>query len=353
MSEKSKLSKPKYVVGIIFTALFFCGFLIAILMPIFPARLIAEAGSAELNSDPASAKAVPVFREYFGVVKLPEKNFTAEVIDASPTLSVRLAQKDNILYISSESFTDNTRVRLVVRSEKDRVELEYRLTLSAGDSDSDGYPDAAELGKCQSFREWFAAIAESQFFNPADIWFDVRKDCAGLIEFAYREALKRHTKEWAKNYRYITDFTADDDRKYFYPNVPWIGQRIFRVREGRFEPGSITNDFAVTAQGSVLRTYSMSFVSKNIRDAKKGDILFFFHPENTEMPSHSMIYIGNPSGEDVTEGFLIYHTGPSDLDSGLIKKVRVRDLMNHPDTSWRPVEQNTAFLGVYQWKILD
>jgi uncharacterized protein YfaT (DUF1175 family) len=58
----------------------------------------------------------------------------------------------------------------------------------------------------------------------------------------------------------------------------------------------------------------------------------------------------------------VYDTGPMgngrgpSLDGqvlrGEVRRVALRDLLHHPDTRWRPVPDNSNFLGVYRWNIL-
>lgn len=67
------------------------------------------------------------------------------------------------------------------------------------DSDNDGIPDVAELRTFQdrdSFRRWFTAIAENQFYQLSDQWNAEQRDCAGMVRFAMREALRRHDRIW-------------------------------------------------------------------------------------------------------------------------------------------------------------
>jgi hypothetical protein len=67
------------------------------------------------------------------------------------------------------------------------------------DSDNDGIPDLIELRSFQdrdSFRRWFTAIAETQFYQLNDQWNAGQRDCAGLARFAMREALRRHDRIW-------------------------------------------------------------------------------------------------------------------------------------------------------------
>src|SRR6266581_2867381 len=61
------------------------------------------------------------------------------------------------------------------------------------DSDNDGIPDAIELRTYQdrdAFKRWFTAIAETQFYQLSDQWNAEQRDCAGLVRFATREALR-------------------------------------------------------------------------------------------------------------------------------------------------------------------
>ena len=67
------------------------------------------------------------------------------------------------------------------------------------DSDNDGIPDAAELSSFrdrENFRHAFTGIAEMQFYRISDEWNKEQRDCAGLVRFAWREALRRHDRAW-------------------------------------------------------------------------------------------------------------------------------------------------------------
>src|SRR5262249_3648638 len=69
------------------------------------------------------------------------------------------------------------------------------------DRHGDGFPDLAELHSFeyrQSFRKWLATIAEMQFYSPSDEWSRDQRDCAGLVRFSIREALRKHDRAWFK-----------------------------------------------------------------------------------------------------------------------------------------------------------
>src|SRR5687767_7471690 len=72
-------------------------------------------------------------------------------------------------------------------------------TTETADSDNDGIPDFAELRTFEdreSFRRWFTAIAEVQFYQLSEQWKREQRDCAGLVRFAMREALRKHDRAW-------------------------------------------------------------------------------------------------------------------------------------------------------------
>src|SRR5262245_55379277 len=74
--------------------------------------------------------------------------------------------------------------------------------ISFEDADRDGLPDGAQLWSLEdrnNFRRWFTAIAEQQFYALSDAWNPDQRDCAGLVRFAYREALRRHDRAWFKS----------------------------------------------------------------------------------------------------------------------------------------------------------
>ncbi len=215
------------------------------------------------------------------------------------------------------------------------------------DSFGDGTPDFLRLDDASdrlAFRSWFTYLAESAYFSlrsPADV-----NDCAALIRYAYREALRTHDAAWAANLRLTGVPPMPAVAKYSYPHTP-LGAGLFRVRDG-----DVTrDDFAQFADAEALRTLNTHFVSRDLRRARPGDLLFYRQPDQ-RMPYHAMIYLGKSQitgGEDL---WIVYHTGPDHGRPGEIRRVAVRELMRHPDPRWRPLPDNPAFLGVYRWNIL-
>jgi uncharacterized protein YfaT (DUF1175 family) len=230
-------------------------------------------------------------------------------------------------------------------------------TLAYSDLDADGFPDACELESEQdrrNFRRWFISIAESQLYKEDPAWRADDHDCAGLIRFAYREALKKHDTNWLRSKPFLMDAAISDVRKYNYPDVPMVQTKIFRTRDGRFAEADLADTtFAVTAMAAKLRSYNTVYLGKSPDKVQSGDLLFYLNIGDVNMPQHSMIFIGDSRRPPNFEDYVIYHTGPRDDQPGIWKKVRLADLLQHPDERWHPVPENRYFLGYYRWKILD
>jgi uncharacterized protein YfaT (DUF1175 family) len=233
------------------------------------------------------------------------------------------------------------------------------LLADDGDADRDGFPDAVELTSEEdrdAFRRWFAAVAEAQFFALDPAWPAVHRDCAGLLRFAYKEALRRHDQAWRSHRRYLPDSSMPDVAKYAYPQVPILGDRLFRVAPGPFQKGeNIEETFSPTASAKWLVTANAVRIDR--AKAGVGDLLFFEDPEAPGMSFHSMVYLGpadeKPAADAEPDGWVVYHTGPEGQASGTVRKVRLSQLLSHPDEKWRPRADNPHFLGFYRWKIVQ
>jgi uncharacterized protein YfaT (DUF1175 family) len=232
-----------------------------------------------------------------------------------------------------------------------RIDLQF--VIDPSDEFGDGTPDFLRLQDTAdriAFRRWFTFLAESTYFQKEDERPKEVNDCAALIRYAYREALHRHDGPWANQWHLEYLPTAVSVRKYDYPHTA-LGPNIFRTRPGSFAPEDIGNGaFAEFADAETVGRFNTHFVSRDLRAARPGDLIFF-RQAGQRMPFHTMIYLG-PSQFGERSRWLIYHTGPSHRDPGELRRVTVDDLMQHPYARWRPVPQNAAFLGVYRWNIL-
>jgi uncharacterized protein YfaT (DUF1175 family) len=238
------------------------------------------------------------------------------------------------------------------------IEAQLELTPSLADRNSNNYPDILDLvsdSDRSAFRRWFITIALSQKTHIDDRWQD--RDCAGLLRYCYREALKKHNNEWLKARKWLAVTGIPDVRKYNYPNVPMVGTRVFNAGK---RPAGDTNtainasysnrssgslaDFADFAEASRLKDNSLKFISRDSRDALPGDVIFYLNDTEHDWPYHSMIYLGN--------GQTIYHTGPDGDNPGIIKQLSFEELEAHPNPRWHPTAGNPFFLGFYRWRIL-
>ena len=225
------------------------------------------------------------------------------------------------------------------------------------DSDRDGIPDVAELSSYsdrENFRRWFTAIAEMQFYRPSDEWSVEQRDCAGLVRFSWREALRRHDRQWFQRMGQEYESFAPDVGAYTLASNP-LGEKLFRAKAGAFHASELLNgEFSEFADARSLKEFNCAFVSRNRKLAQPGDLLFFFQPWVQKLPFHTMIFLGEArTASEGARDWVVYHTGANATTAGTLKKVRLAVLDRHPDKRWRPVESNRNFLGFYRLKILD
>jgi len=254
----------------------------------------------------------------------------------------------------------------LARTENKKPVAEATSPTAWGDADEDGIPDAAELYSFDdrtSFRRWFTAIAEMQFYELSETWSKEQRDCAGLVRFAWREALRRHDRIWfqgmgAKSGGY--EAVAPDVKAYSLEKG-LLGEKLFRTEFGAFEKDDLSNGrFSEFADARTLKNYNVAFITRKRQAGEKlslpqaGDLLFFHQPGNHKFPYHVMIFLGaaRMAGEGAND-WVVYHTGSTPEDAGEVKKARLAVLDQHPNARWRPVESNQSFLGFYRLKILQ
>jgi uncharacterized protein len=219
----------------------------------------------------------------------------------------------------------------------------------------DGTPEFLRLDSAadrDAFRHWFAEIAEYQALRPpADLPVEVN-DCAALLRYAYRAALHAHTQEWLEENKLEGLAFLRSVKKYSYPHTP-LGAALFRVRPP--SPGEdLRQSFAEFADAKTLAQLNAFFVSREVRVALPGDLLFYRQLEQNS-PYHSMVFIGRSqlsAGGGADDPILVYHTGPTGNLPGEMRRIQLSQLLQHPSPRWRPVAGNSNFLGVYRWNIL-
>jgi uncharacterized protein YfaT (DUF1175 family) len=222
------------------------------------------------------------------------------------------------------------------------------------DSYSDGTPDFLRLDSeadRTAFRRWFTFLAESQFYRPPGRVSREVTDCAALLRFAYREALREHTGEWAASLDLDLPPSGPPVSKYAYPRTP-LGAALFRVRPGPFRVEDLRGGaFAQFADAQTLQRYNTRFLTRDVRLAKPGDLLFYRQLSQSQ-PFHGMIFLGTSTVEPGREQYVVYHTGPIRGEPGELRRPSLGQLFHHPEPRWRPAAGNGNFLGVYRWNIL-
>ena len=224
------------------------------------------------------------------------------------------------------------------------------------DSDRDGLPDRGELrahADRESFRRWFTGLAEMQFYAPSREWAASQRDCAGLVRFAWREALRPHDRAWYQRMGEGYEPLAPDVRAYTLERGP-LGEKLFRTAPGPFAESDLgAGVFSEFADARTLKEFNSEFVGRDPRAAEPGDLLFFHQPRAAQYPFHVMVFLG-PARLDAegADDWVVYHTGTSPEGAGEVRKVRLSVLARHPEPRWRPRAQNRNFLGFYRLKIL-
>lgn len=217
------------------------------------------------------------------------------------------------------------------------------------DSFGDGTPDFLRLtdpADRAAFRRWFTLIAEYQAIRPrAEVSAEIT-DCASLLRYAYREALKSHNAGWFEDTGIQVTALPGEIRAWHYPHTP-LGADLFRVRPGSFEQADLSDGaFAQFADAKTLVQRNAYLLSRDVRIAETGDLLFY-RQFGRSSPWHSMIVL--QAGPQAT---VVYDTGPDHGHPGELRRVALADLLDHPEPQWRPLPGNPNFLGVYRWNIL-
>ena len=222
-------------------------------------------------------------------------------------------------------------------------------SLVRADRFQDGTPDflrLADPADQAAFRQWFTAIADYQAVRPRSDLPPEITDCASLLRYAYREALKRHNDAWFADTGMEIAALPGEIRAWRYPDTP-LGAGLFRVRPGSFTPADTANGaFAQFADAKTLVQRNAFFITRNALEAQPGDLLFY-RQFGQSSPWHSMI-VTRIAGQPA----VVYHTGPDHGGPGELRRVTLVELLDHPEPEWRPVPSNPNFLGVYRWNIL-
>jgi uncharacterized protein len=193
----------------------------------------------------------------------------------------------------------------------------------------------ADDGDRAAFRAWFVLLADAQFERPVP---EVT-DCAALVRFAMREALRAHTPEWARTV--ALPFTPRFPDVRSAPRGGPAGLPLFQVGD------SGAPRYAEFADARTIVSRNARALGRDASRALPGDLLYFRQPGQSQ-PDHLMVVVGRSHFESEGSDWVVYHTGPSPGDPGEVRKVRLATLRQHPSTRWRPVTDNPSFLGVFR-----
>lgn len=260
---------------------------------------------------------------------------------------------------SAHERASNLLCRAVVRLATASQPFHSQPEASTDDRFADGTPDFLRLDSPSdqdTFRRWFVLIAEFQALRPPDEVPHEITDCAALLRYAYRNALRTHDAAWFSETQIEPSSALPSLEKYRYPYTP-LGAALFRIRPGAYLPEDLKNgSFAEFADARTLKEFNAFFLSRDIQAARPGDLLFYRQLEQNS-PFHSMIFIGRSpwlgeTGPEKGADVLVYHTGPIGNADGEVRRLTVAELLQHPSPRWRPVAGNSNFLGVFRWNIL-
>ena len=213
----------------------------------------------------------------------------------------------------------------------------FRQSLSMAPTPAAFAAALGEEGDREAFRTWFVALLEQQLEGPSPAWEPAQRDCAGLLRFAFREALAPHTQAWRERVAFTTGAPGQDPSPTFARG--W--RAGFPTPEGP-QP---------FARGLYLRRLACDPAGRDLQLARPGDLIFFARGGAHAQPDHAMAFV-RPDLDGAP--MLLYHTGPEGSGSqpGEVRRVRLDDLLHHPDPDFRPLPENPAFLGLYRWRLL-
>jgi len=330
-----------------------------------PALLVAQLSGSTLPADGFSSTQLTIRTANGG--ELRDVHVEIETPHGVAIDSLSVAGATATVSLRSGVISGDSKLRVTAAGDAPK-EIALVMTPDYGDAVGDGTPDFLRLhdpADRLAFRQWFTLLAESQYYRAKPV--PEIDDCAALVRFAYREALREHDAAWALAMALPAPSAAGDIRQYQYPYTP-LGSALFSVRGDRFVADDLHDGaFAEFADAETLWRRNTFLVGRSLDRARPGDLLFFRQDRAARMPFHAMIFLGRSQVEPGSEQFVVYHTGPTlhranhgragdpgpnGSAPGEIKRVPVAELLNYPDPRWRPLASNPAFLGVYRWNIL-
>ncbi len=312
-----------------------------------PPHLTLPVAALTLPADGAEhrAFALPLRAAHIGVADITLTGVPARLLSAT--------EGDATVQVRSPVNPGTARLVFGYRGTHPVVPVHF--VLDTADRFNDGTPDSLRLhtpADRAAFRGWFTALAEDAAALPPERLPHEIDDCAALLRWCYRGALHAHDASWLATVPSLPSTAMASVAQYTYPLTP-LGANLFRVRSGTYAGTDATDGtFAQFADARTLLGLNTHFVTRDVGAARAGDLLFYRQLEQNS-PFHSMIVTATSHyGTGTSHGWAVYHTGPIGRGPGEMRRVALDDLLHHPDVRWRPVSQNSNFLGVYRWNIL-
>jgi uncharacterized protein YfaT (DUF1175 family) len=157
------------------------------------------------------------------------------------------------------------------------------------------------------------ALAQLQKFDP--LWHPDQRDCAGLVRFAYRSAHKR-----------------------FFPER--LDQPLWQDVQGR------PSEFA-DAETLLTRSFVPLGRDEAAREALRTGDLLAFRQEQDSGPVFHLMMVVRPEDKAHAPARVVYHPGEK---GAAVRTGVLHRLATEAPIEWRPVPQNTAFLGFFRFK---
>ena len=312
-----------------------------------PQSFVVSSIATVFPADGREHAVLRVTRSHGGLVQAAE--VTAEAIAGSSRedlSDLRIVQtgRDVEVWMRAPVMAGERQLR--VRWGRRAVVEKVRFAPDDVDSFGDGMPDAlrlhrstTELHSGSGSGDWLRCSQLPDTERAAEI-----QDCAALLRYSFRDALNYHDAEWAGAH-HVGDVAFESVRQWRYPET-MLGTGLFRVRPGPFVEGDDSNGaFRQFADAHALMSWNTYLVGRSVRAAKPGDLIFFRQFEENS-PYHSMVITGSDAD------WVVYHTGPIGKHKGKMRRMALADLLRHPDARWRPVAENSNFLGVFRWNVL-
>lgn len=219
---------------------------------------------------------------------------------------------------------------------------EYQKTIEPTIKKDHGSDDLAFFAPADeaAMRSAITGIALAQARRPSPLWEVAQRDCAGLVRFAFREALRERSDDQLR--------TLGLPKRLLVPEVSFAARRQFPFYPNIWEIGleslPPTKRYGAFADAETLTSFNFRLKSRALADARPGDLLVYRRDFAGAEPYHLMMYAGGRPRPVV-----VYHTGVSTSETP-VRVVALDELVHAADASWLPLAENPYFLGIYEWK---